>query len=155
MSVPLRNPKDFWSGLLFLGLGAAFILVALLGEYEIGSARKMGPGYFPIWLGGALCVVGLVLTWRGLATFGAPIGKLAVAPAALVTLGTLLFGVLTNFAGLAPAIFLLVLVSAYASIHFRLRYAIPLALGLSAASVLIFVKGLGIAVPIMPHVLGY
>ena len=155
MSVPFRNPKDFWSGLLFLGLGSAFVLVALVGGYEIGSARKMGPGYFPVWLGGGLCVIGLALTWRGLATFGAPIGRLAIGPLLLVSLGTLLFGVLSVFAGLAPAIFVLVMVSAYASVYFRLGYAVPLALGLSVASVLIFVKGLGVAVPVMPHVLGY
>lgn len=151
----IRNPKDFWTGILFAGLGVGFIAVALAGGYEFGSARKMGPGYFPIWIGGALALIGLALMRRGLATLGSPLGRIALLPLALVTGSTVLFGLLVSFAGLAPAIFALVLISAYASVYFRLATAVPLAIGLAVASVLVFVKGLGLAVPVMPHVLGY
>jgi len=151
----VRNPKDFWAGLLFLGIGAAAIAVALGSGYELGSPRRMGPGYFPVWLGGGLAVTGLVLTGKGLATTGAPIGRWAVLPLVLVTLGTLIFAALVNVAGLAPAILVLVLMASYASVKFSLRWALPLALGLAVASVLVFVKGLGIPVPVMPHVLGF
>lgn len=151
----MRNPKDFWAGLLFLGIGGAFIAVALAGGYELGSARRMGPGYFPVWLGGGLSLTGLMLAWRGLATSGAPIGRWALMPLGLVTLGTILFGLIVNVAGLAPAIVVLVLLAAFASIHFRVSQAIALAVGLAAISVLVFIKGLGITVPVMPHVLGY
>lgn len=151
----MRNPKDFWAGLLFLGIGVAGILIALAGGYEVGTARKMGPGYFPIWLGGGLSLIGLALCWRGLATFGAPLGGLAWAPLALVTVGTLVFGLSISRLGLPAAIMLLVALSAYASVRFRWSYALPLGAGLAIASVLIFVKGLGLPMPIMPLVLGY
>lgn len=151
----MRNPKDFWAGLLFLGLGASAIAIALAGGYELGSARKMGPGYFPVWLGGALAATGLLLAGKGVVTEGAPIGRWAILPLVLVTLGTALFAAIVSVVGLAPAIVVLVLVSSFASVRFHLRWAIPLALGLAAMSVLVFIKGLGIAVPIMPHLLGY
>ena len=151
----MSNPRDFWTGLLFLGIGAAAIALALAGGYELGTARKMGPGYFPVWLGGGLALTGLVLTGKGVLASGTPLGHWAPKPLALVTLGSLLFAAIVNVGGLAPAIVALVLVSAFASERFQLRWAVPLALGLAVASVLVFVKGLGIAVPIVPHLLGY
>lgn len=151
----MRNPKDFWAGLLFLGFGTAAVVIVLKGGYELGSARKMGPGYFPIWLGGGLALTGLALAGKGLMTQGTPLGRWALKPLVLVTLGTLLFAGIVNLAGLAPAIIVLVLLSALASAQFRVSWAVPLALGLAVACVLVFVKGLGIAVPVMPHLLGY
>lgn len=151
----MNNPKDFWAGLLFLGLGGGAIAIALTSGYELGSARHMGPGYFPVWLGSGLMVTGLLLTGKSVVTHGTPIGRWALKPLVLVTAGILLFAALVNWAGLAPAIVALVLLGSLASVHFSLRWAIPLAFGLAVVSVLVFVKGLGIAVPVMPHVLGY
>ncbi len=55
----LRNPKDFWSGLLFIGIGAAAIVLG--STYTIGSAARMGPCYFPRALGILLIVLGSIL----------------------------------------------------------------------------------------------
>ena len=44
--------KDILSGLIFVGLGAAFGYAAI--GYPIGTAFRMGPGYFPLVLAGAL-----------------------------------------------------------------------------------------------------
>ena len=41
----IRNPKDFWAGLVYIAFGVAAILIAL--KYPVGSAGRMGPGYFP------------------------------------------------------------------------------------------------------------
>lgn len=152
---PVRNPKDFWAGMLFLAVGASAASVVLLSGYELGSARKMGPGYFPIWIAGGLMFTGLMLAGKALVTDGPRLENWALKPLLLVTLGVLLFAVIVNIAGLLPAIFLLVLISAFASVRFHLKWALPLALGLAVMSVLIFVKGLGLAVPIMPQLIGY
>lgn len=151
----MRNPKDFWAGLLFLAIGAAAAVIVFAGDYELGSARKMGPGYFPIWIAGGLGLLGAILVLKSLATDGPPLGTWAIKPLILITLGTVLFAAIVTFAGLAPAIFLLVMLASLSSVHFRLTWSLPLALGLSVASVLVFVKGLGLAVPVMPHVIGY
>ncbi len=151
----MLNSKDLWTGLLFIGFGVVAIAIALAGGYDIGTARKMGPGYFPIWIGGALCVIGALLALQATVSAGPPIGRFAVKPLALVTLGSALFGAIVTWLGLAPAIVLLVLIGALASSQFSLVYAVPLAVGLAAGSVLVFVKGLGLPIPVMPHVLGY
>lgn len=149
-----REAKDIWSGLLFVAFGAAAIAIALIQGYEIGVARKMGPGYFPIWIGGILCVLGSVLAVRGFVRSGTAVGAIAWRPMFLVTAGTILFGAIVNWAGLFPATALLVLISAYASQKFTPVHGVLLALGLAAFSVLVFNIGLGVSLPIMPHVLG-
>lgn len=151
----MRNPKDFWAGLLFLAVGATAAVIVFVGDYELGSARKMGPGYFPIWTAGGLVVLGAILAIKSFASEGPPLGTWALKPLAFITFGTVVFAAVVNFAGLAPAIFLLVLISSFSSVHFRLAWSLPLALGLAVVSVLVFVKGLGVAVPVMPHVIGY
>jgi hypothetical protein len=55
----IKNGKDFWAGLMFMGFGLGFILVAL--NYPMGSAVHMGPAYFPTLLGGLLVVLGLAI----------------------------------------------------------------------------------------------
>ncbi len=51
----LRNKQDFWSGIMFVALGVGFALGAT--NYSMGTAARMGPGYFPFWLG--VCLAGL------------------------------------------------------------------------------------------------
>jgi putative tricarboxylic transport membrane protein len=74
----IRNPKDFWAGLMFITFGLAFVLIAagtpafldqVLGElrvpgYQMGSAVRMGPAYFPVMLGGLLATLGAVILAR-------------------------------------------------------------------------------------------
>jgi putative tricarboxylic transport membrane protein len=58
----VRNGKDFWAGLMYAGFGLAFMLTAL--GYRMGSAVRMGPGYFPVVLGGLLALLGAVIFIR-------------------------------------------------------------------------------------------
>ncbi len=48
----IRNKRDFWSGMMFLIIGLLFVLLSR--QYQLGTAAKMGPGYFPTVLGGLL-----------------------------------------------------------------------------------------------------
>jgi hypothetical protein len=41
----IRNPKDFWTGLIYIFFGSSAIVIAR--EYGMGTAIKMGPAYFP------------------------------------------------------------------------------------------------------------
>ena len=53
----IKSPKDFWAGLMFIGFGL-FTVVWSLTHYQMGTAVRMGPGYFPVLLGGLLAVLG-------------------------------------------------------------------------------------------------
>lgn len=148
----VRNPKDFWTGLIFIAFGIAFLLVAR--DYPMGSARRMGPSYFPTILSVLLMLIGLGATVRSFVTRGTPVGSFALKPLVLVTLGTVVFGLLVRDAGLVAAVVLLVMISAFASIHFTWRAAGLLAIGLAVFCVLIFVYGLGLSIPIFGPLLG-
>ncbi len=67
----IRNAKDFWAGIMFAGTGAFFMLWSV-SFYQMGSAVRMGPGYFPAVLGGLLLVLGVAIILEGLALKGDP-----------------------------------------------------------------------------------
>lgn len=58
----ITNGKDFWAGLMFIGMGVAFMLVSR--NYPMGSALRMGPAYFPTVLGGMMAVLGAIVLLR-------------------------------------------------------------------------------------------
>jgi putative tricarboxylic transport membrane protein len=148
----IGESKDFWSGVIFLGVGVAF--VGLGRHYPMGTTMRMGPGYFPMVLGGLLASIGFILMVRALLRPGPGVGRLANNKVALVTLSNVLFALLLRRLGLAAALILLVVVSAYASKRFRWPVALTLAVGLAVGSSIIFVWLLGLPIPIRGTWLG-
>ena len=138
----VRNAKDLLAGLLFVAFGLAFLIVAQ--AYPLGSARRMGPSYFPVVLSLVLIGIGLATMARAWLVPGEPVRDIAGKALALVTASIVLFGLLVQGAGLGAAIVALVLLSAAASRRFRPLPVLVLALVLAAFSVLVFVKGLGL-----------
>jgi len=65
----IKNPKDFWAGLMFIGTGVFFALFAY-AYYQMGTAVRMGPAYFPFLLGGLLAFLGLLVLIEGLTLQG-------------------------------------------------------------------------------------
>lgn len=156
MALQIRKPKDFWSGIIFAGTGLATVFIA--ADYPMGTAVKMGPAYFPTVLAGLLVLIGLAAIIRSLldvGMLGSPgepdrtIERFAFKEGFLVLAATVLFGVLVRGGGLAVALPVLVLMSAYASIRFRWGYALALAAGMTVFCVLVFAKALGIPLPIL------
>lgn len=91
----IRNGKDFWAGLMFVGFGLGFMLVAF--NYPMGSAVRMGPAYFPTALGGLLAVLGAVIFVRAFVSkFDHAFKVLAFRP--LLLAGALVLGAATYFA---------------------------------------------------------
>ena len=62
----IRSQKDFWSGLMFIGSGLFFALWAM-AFYQMGTAVRMGPAYFPTMLGFLLTVLGAAVLLQSLA----------------------------------------------------------------------------------------
>jgi len=58
----IKNGKDFWAGWMYIGFGAIFVIVAQ--NYSMGSALRMGPAYFPTWLGSLLILLGIAVVAR-------------------------------------------------------------------------------------------
>lgn len=147
MASLIRNPKDFWSGVIFVCFGLAAVLIGR--DYSMGTAGRMGPAYFPTILGGLLAVIGLVAVVRSMFRSGDTIERFAIKEIILVLLAVLLFGLIVRGAGLLPAVIVLVMLSGFASVKFRLLQSIMLAVGLAIFAVLVFVKALGLPMPIL------
>jgi len=144
----IRNPKDFWTGIIYLVFGGFAFWIAR--DYGMGTASRMGPGYFPTVLSSLLMLFGVIAIVRSFIVPGEPIGKFAWKAAVLVLLATLLFGFLIIRGGLIAALLALVLVSASASDKFKFDWKATLGLGLLVAFCsLVFVKGLGVPMPLL------
>jgi hypothetical protein len=145
--VSIRNPKDFWSGIFFLAVGSAAVFFGR--NHPMGTAMRMGPAYFPTVLGGLLALIGLAVMLRAIVRRGEPVGQFAVRKVALVLGATAVFGLLLRPVGLAGALIVLVILSAFASQHFRWPVALALAVGLAVGSSLVFGQLLGLPIPIL------
>ena len=144
----IRNPKDFWTGIIYLVFGGFAFWIAR--DYGMGTASRMGPGYFPTVLSSLLMLFGVIAIVRSFIVPGEPIGEFAWKAAVLVLLATLLFGFLIIRGGLIAALLALVLVSASASDKFKFDWKAALGLGLLVAFCsLVFVKGLGVPMPLL------
>ncbi len=147
----IRHPKDFWAGVLFIAFGGAACVIAL--DYAMGTAARMGPGYFPRVLGLMLCALGALLVLRSFKLQGAPLSFPTFKPLAIVLASVLLFGLVVNKVGLVIATLLLVLVASTASHEYRWRESIVAAIALAVFVVVAFRYGLGLQLPTWPPAL--
>src|SRR5262249_34565075 len=108
----IRAPKDFWSGVMFCGFAVVAILAAR--GYSLGAADKMGPGYFPLLLGGLLSALGGIVIRRSLVLSGEPVPRFHVVPLAVIAAAICLFGVMIEPLGLVLSLAVLTLMSAFA-----------------------------------------
>ena len=140
--------KDILAGAAFIAFGLAFSVAAR--SYEIGTTLRMGPGYFPFVLGAVLAVLGLVIVVKGfLAGEGGEVGAIPWRPAGLVVGAVLFFGLTVRGLGLIPSLFITSLLAAFAGRGMRVVVAVPIAVGLTILSVLVFVVALGLRVPVV------
>jgi hypothetical protein len=144
----IRHPKDFWSGVLFTGLGLFAIVYG--SKYTMGTAARMGPGYFPRILGILLIALGLVLAVRSLRLAGPPVPRWKWRPTVLVLGSVVLFGYIVPVLGMAVSTVILIVVASAASHEFRYKEALISGLLLAALAVGVFVVGLGVQLPIWP-----
>jgi hypothetical protein len=149
----IRHPKDFWTGFIFICFGLAAVYLGQ--DYQMGTAGRMGPGYFPTILGLLLAVIGAIAVVRSFLRPGEPVGRFYLKNLLLILAAVVLFGVLMRGAGLIPAVLVIVLLSAYASPKFEWLPTVLIAVGLAAFCVVLFVKVLGLPLPILGPWLGF
>ncbi len=148
----IRHPKDFAAGLMFMGFGIFDLVIA--SAYPLGTAARMGPGYFPRILGILLILFGAILTARSFRLTGERIRIGSLLPPAIVLGSVVLFGIIVPYAGLVVSTIVLIMLSSYASIEFRWKEALISGIVLAALAVLGFVWGLGLQFSVWPTFLG-
>lgn len=144
----IKNPKDFWAGVLYIVFGVGAIAIAY--DYPVGSAGRMGPGYFPRGLGIILIVLGLILGFRALKLRGAPLSFPSFKAILIVTGSVVLFGLAAPKLGLMAATVILVIASSTASEEFTWKAAILSSIFLAIFTLAAFAYGLKLQLPIWP-----
>jgi putative tricarboxylic transport membrane protein len=150
----IKSPRDFWAGLMFMASGLFFAIWAA-EFYQMGTAVRMGPAYFPTVLGGLLTVLGLIIFAGSFAMEGTPVPAFALRPLILISVGCVLYGYLMKPLGLVGATAALVYVSAAGGHEFKWREVTILYVILMIFSWAVFVKGLTLPFPMWPEALGY
>jgi hypothetical protein len=139
------NTQDAAAGAVFIALGGAFAIGSL--QHELGTALRMGPGFFPLVLAFLLVALGAVILVK---SFGAPaphLGSVSWRGLPLILVAPVLFGLTVRGLGLVPSIALVVLLSAYASRRMSHPLAAMLTVGLTVFCVLVFSYALGLPIP--------
>src|SRR5205814_2199529 len=148
----IRSIKDFWADLIYIFFGSSSIFVGR--DYAMGTAFKMGPAYFPTILGSLLVLIGAISMIRSFIVSGTPITGFSIKGLGWVIGSVFVFGFLVRGAGLAVAFPILIILSAYGSARFRWMPTLTMAVGLTFFCVFVFLKGLGIPLPIIGPWLG-
>lgn len=148
----IHNPKDFYAGLMFMSFGIAAIVISW--AYPLGTAARMGPGYFPRILGILLIVLGSVLSLTGFkqSSEDKPVWRLG--PVSIVLVSVLVFSLFAQWLGMIVSSLLLVFIASSASKEFRWKEALLSGLIQGIVSVAVFIYGLGLPVRIWPVFLG-
>ena len=143
-----RAVTDIVAGLIFVAFGLAFAITSL--SYEMGTPLRMGPGYFPLALGGVLFFLGLFIVGKGFVPGSSDEEQFGSVPwraILLIVAALLFFGLTIRGLGLVPATAVTALLTALASYRTGIRTALAIAAGLTALCVLVFLVALQLRLP--------
>ena len=144
----IKSAEDFWAGLMFIGFGVLAIVVSR--DYTMGSAMRMGPGYFPTYLGALMVVIGAILTGRAYKVKGEGIGRWGWRPLLWLSAAFAAFGLLIEAAGFVLALLALIVASSLAGRDTRGLELLLLIVVLITGSVALFVYGLELPYQLFP-----
>ncbi len=155
----IKSQKDFFSGLMFIIVGAAFAIGAY--SYSMGEGARMGPGYFPRLLGILLAVLGSIVLFKSLTVAtadGDKIGGFAWKPMLCIIGGNVIFGICIGGLpsikfpqlGLIVGIYALTFVTSLAAEQYKVKEVFLLSTFLAVLSYLAFIVLLNLQFPVWP-----
>jgi hypothetical protein len=146
----VKNFKDFYTGLLFLLFGGAFTWGAT--RYDMGTAARMGAGYFPFMLGGLLTLLGVIVFIRSLVSTSDDhrVSRVALKPMVMMFGSIAAFALLLRPAGMVLSTLAIILISSFASRESRFWETLISAVVLCASCLAMFVYGLNLQIPVWP-----
>lgn len=151
----IKSQRDFASGLMFIAVGVSFAIGAL--NYTFGSSARPGPAFFPFGLGIILALLGAIVLFTSLtieSEDGDPIGAIAFKPLFIVLGAFVVFGLALPRLGMVVSLPILIILSALAGEEFHWGSAIIMSIALTVLSWAVFIKGLGLTIPLWPAFMG-
>lgn len=145
----LLRRRDLICGLAFIGLAILFGLRAM--DYRLGTAARMGPGYFPLILAGVLLLLGIGVVVESLRRADRlHLNRAELRSAAAVLGSVVIFGLLIEPAGFLIAGTATAFACQLGSPRFRPVRALVSAAGLVAAAAALFIWALQLPLPLLP-----
>lgn len=143
--------RDFLGGVMFAAFGIATTWISF--SYDIGTATRMGPGYFPAMVGGLIVLLGTVLAIRAyiLATPEDRAVKLAFRPMVFILAAIGAFMMLVDTWGLVAAVAALILIARLSRFEGRYLELVATVVLLNAIAVAVFVFGLNMPLDLGPR----
>ncbi|MBX5215596.1 MULTISPECIES: tripartite tricarboxylate transporter TctB family protein [unclassified Rhizobium] len=129
-------------GALFVATGTFFAYQSV--GLDLGTALRMGPGYFPFILACALILLGAIIFFQALRVEGEPVDPFAWRGMLFILPAPVFFGLTVRGLGFAPALFFTAFIACFASRKMNLVFAVILSLLLTIFSVAVFSYGLGL-----------
>ncbi len=131
---------------MFTGFGIITIVIA--HDYPMGSAVRMGPGYFPMYLGGILLILGVIITLNSLKTDGNKIKPLTWRPTVLLSFAFGIFAWAIDTIGFVLALLVMIFVSSLANKEFKFTEIAILSIVLIVGCWAVFIMGLKLPFPL-------
>ena len=150
----IESQRDFWSGLMFVAIGAGFAIGAT--NYSMGTSARPGAGYFPLLLSAIMAILGAVVLFKSLTierADGDAVGSIAWKPLLIIIVSIVVFGLTLERLGMVITVPLLIVISSLAGDEFKLRGVLVNAAVLTAGSWAVFIWGLKLTIPLWPHFL--
>ena len=150
----IKSQRDFWSGLMFVVIGAGFAIGAT--NYSMGTSARPGAGYFPLMLSVIMAILGAIVLFKSLtieSADGDPIGSIAWKPLLIIVAAIVIFGLTLERLGMIITVPLLIVISSLAGDEFKWRGVIINAIVLTIGSWAVFVWGLKLTIPLWPRFL--
>jgi hypothetical protein len=142
----IKSQEDFWAGLMFIGFGVAAIIISR--DYPMGTAMRMGPGYFPTYLGIIMAILGSIITLTSFKVEGEKIKPFAWRGMVMLSLGFVIFGWAIDHIGFVPALFAMIFCAALAGKEFKLLEVLIMSVVLIIGCWALFIYGLELPFPL-------
>lgn len=146
MQLKIKSQEDFWAGIMFIGFGVLAIVVSR--DYPMGSAMRMGPGYFPTYLGVIMAVLGAIISAMAFKVEGGKVAHFAWRAIVLLSVAFVLFAWGIDHIGFIPSLVIMIFLAALAGKEFHLKEIMVLSIVLVVGCWALFIKGLELPFPL-------
>lgn len=144
----IKSSQDLLCGILYILVGAVGLYISR--DYSMGTPTRLGTGVFPMILCWGMIGSGVVVMIQAFLTEGEKLTPWAWRPVILISIGTILFSLLIDTAGLIIAMTVLMLCGAFAGQGHKWKQTALFMVIMVGIGVGLFIWGLGMPIKVLP-----
>lgn len=143
----IKGPKDFLAGMIFVCVGLIFFIWS--HQYNMGTATRMGPGYYPSLLSIILCLFGVGSMIKGVTTrIADPLPQRDILPLFFMVASVVSFGLLIEHTGFIVASFVSLVLICYQRLRTKPLEVLLIFLALTLFNYIVFIRFFGMPMPV-------